>query len=197
MLLHYRSFCAKLVWQVKLKQLKDNQDIETVAKKVTKDGEYFRSVLGQELLKPGKGEINARITKPSSTGINDPCVIPFNSKFRGAENHLCRAEIFRVYTADNNHKLSFVWSRENSSIVFPIVTSGENNSSVLVFKLEHLGKDKNSSLSAGDWVEIIDKLIVSKIQALDGNNIWPGFPERFSGNGSEGGDWVSIIHIKT
>ncbi|MEH1795230.1 DUF6519 domain-containing protein, partial [Nostoc sp.] len=38
---------SKLVWQVKLKQLKDNQDIETVAKQVTKDHDYFRSVLGQ------------------------------------------------------------------------------------------------------------------------------------------------------
>jgi hypothetical protein len=144
---------SKLVWQVKLKQLKDNQDIETVAKQVSKDRNYFQSVLGQELLKPGKGEIIARITKPSSTGINDPCVIPFNSKFRGAENHLYRAEIFRVSTTN---QLSFVWSRENSSIVFPIVTSPEKNSSVIVFKLEHLGKDKNSSLSAGDWVEIIN-----------------------------------------
>ncbi|MEH2213271.1 DUF6519 domain-containing protein [Nostoc sp.] len=147
---------SKLVWQVKLKQLKDNQDIETVAKQVSKDRDYFQSVLGQELLKPGKGEIIARITKPSSTGINDPCVIPFNSKFRGAENHLYRAEIFRVSTVKNTNQLSFVWSRENSSIVFPIVTSTEKNSSVLVFKLEHLGKDKNSSLSAGDWVEIIN-----------------------------------------
>lgn len=146
---------SKLVWQVKLRQLKDNQDIETLAKQVTKDSDYFQSVLGQELLKPGKGELIARITKPSSTGMNDPCVIPFSSKFRGAENHLYRAEIFRV-SPGNNNQLSFVWSRENSSIVFPIVASTESNSSVLVFKLEHLGKDKHSSLSAGDWVEIID-----------------------------------------
>ncbi|WP_375506032.1 DUF6519 domain-containing protein [uncultured Nostoc sp.] len=36
------------------------------------------------------------------------------------------------------------------------MTSAESNSSAIAFTLEHLGKDKNSSLSAGDWVEIID-----------------------------------------
>ncbi|MEH1953312.1 DUF6519 domain-containing protein [Nostoc sp.] len=138
---------SKLVWQVKLKQLKDNQDIETVAKQVTKDHDYFRSVLGQELLKSGEGKIIARVTKPSS-GINDPCIIPFNSKFRGTENYLYRAEIFTVSPDDNKNKLSFVWSRENSSIVFPIVTSTVMNSSAIALNLEYLGKDKDSRVSA-------------------------------------------------
>ncbi|MCC5625618.1 DUF6519 domain-containing protein [Nostoc sp. CHAB 5715] len=146
---------SKLVWQVKLKQLKDDKDIETVAKQITKERDCFYSMLGQELIKPGKGKIIA-ITKSSSTGINDPCVIPFNSKFRGTENHLYRAEIFTVPTVNNNNQLSFVWSRENSSIVFPIVTSAESNSSAIALTLEHLGKDKDSSLSVGDWVEIIN-----------------------------------------
>ncbi len=147
---------SKLVWQVKLKQLKDAQDIETLAKQVTKDRDYFYSLLGKELIKPGEGKISARVTKPSSTGMNDPCVIGFNSKFRGTENHLYRAEIFTVPTVNNNNQLSFVWSRENSSIVFPIVGTAESNSSAIALTLEYLGKDKNSSLSAGDWVEIID-----------------------------------------
>jgi hypothetical protein len=38
-------------------------------------------------------------------------------------------------------------------------------------------------------------LTVHQILALDGNNIWPGPPDRPSGNGTEGGDWLSIIHI--
>lgn len=147
---------SKLVWQVKLKQLKEDKDIETVAKQVTKDRDYFYSLLGQELIKPGEGKIIARVTKPSSTGTNNPCVIPFNSKFRGTENHLYRAEIFTVPTVNNKNQLSFVWSRENSSIVFPIVTSAESNSSAIALTLEHLGKDKDCSLSVGDWLEIVD-----------------------------------------
>ncbi|MEH2070108.1 MAG: DUF6519 domain-containing protein [Nostoc sp.] len=147
---------SKLVWQVKLKQLKEDKDIETVAKQVTKERDYFYSLLGKELIKPGEGKIIARVTKPNSTGINDTCVIPFNSKFRGTENHLYRAEIFTVPTVNNNNQLSFVWSRENSSIGFPIVTSAEINYSAIAFTLEHLGKDKDCSLSAGDWVEIVD-----------------------------------------
>lgn len=32
--------------------------------------------------------------------------------------------------------------------------------------------------------------------AVDGNNLWPGVPERPSGNGAQGDDWVSIIHFE-
>ena len=31
--------------------------------------------------------------------------------------------------------------------------------------------------------------------ALDGNHVWPGVPDRPSGNGAQGDDWISIIHI--
>jgi hypothetical protein len=42
-------------------------------------------------------------------------------------------------------------------------------------------------------------------RALDGDHIWPGVPEgptaagvdgRLSGNGTQGGDWVSVLHIR-
>jgi hypothetical protein len=42
----------------------------------------------------------------------------------------------------------------------------------------------------GDW--ILDE----RDQALDGNHIWPGVPDRPSGNGTQGNDWLSIIHIR-
>jgi hypothetical protein len=58
----------------------------------------------------------------------------------------------------------------------------------------------------GDW--ILDE----KNRGLDGHHIWPGVPEgptaaigadgqpingRPSGDGTEGGDWISIIHIQS
>jgi DNA-binding beta-propeller fold protein YncE len=32
--------------------------------------------------------------------------------------------------------------------------------------------------------------------AVDGNNLWPGVPGRPSGNGVEGDDWISLIHLE-
>ena len=51
----------------------------------------------------------------------------------------------------------------------------------------------------GEW--ILDE----RGRALDGDHLWPGVPEgptaagvdgRLSGNGTEGGDWVSVLHIR-
>ncbi|HEY9812354.1 MAG TPA: hypothetical protein V6D31_02265, partial [Candidatus Sericytochromatia bacterium] len=40
-----------------------------------------------------------------------------------------------------------------------------------------------------------DELTILATHALDGNNIWPSVPGCPSGNGTEGGDWISAIHI--
>ncbi len=41
-----------------------------------------------------------------------------------------------------------------------------------------------------DWILDRDQ------QALDGNHIWPGVPDRVSGNGTAGGNWVSALHLR-
>lgn len=41
----------------------------------------------------------------------------------------------------------------------------------------------------GDWVVDQDN------RPLDGHHIWPFIPERPSGNGAGGGDWISVIHF--
>ena len=40
-----------------------------------------------------------------------------------------------------------------------------------------------------------DELTILATHALDGNNIWPSVPACPSGNGTEGGDWISVIHF--
>jgi hypothetical protein len=40
-----------------------------------------------------------------------------------------------------------------------------------------------------------DLILDEQGRALDGNNIAPGTPLRPSGNGTEGGDWISVINL--
>lgn len=145
---------SKLVWQVKLKRIENNIDAATVGKQIKSDHNYFRSLLGQDILKPGNGKLKVRATKPINASPNNSCFIPFAPRYRGAENQLYRVEIFNV--DPSNSSLTFVWSRDNSSVIFPILISSITNSSTLTLTLEHLGRDSRFSLSEGDWVEIVD-----------------------------------------
>ena len=146
---------SKLVWQVKLKEINNPKDIETVTQQIKSNNKYFHSLLGRELLKPGNGKIRARATKLISANTNEPCIIASKSTYRGTENQLYRVEVFTVPDSEGQRKVTFVWSRENSSVVFPILTSS-TNSSITSFTLEHVGRDSHLSLSEGNWVEIID-----------------------------------------
>jgi hypothetical protein len=71
----------------------------------------------------------------------------------------------------------------------------------LLKRLQEFKAIRLTVILRGDW--ILDE----KNRGLDGDHIWPGVPEgqptaagvdgRASGNGSEGGDWISIIHFQT
>ncbi|MEQ1903367.1 MAG: DUF6519 domain-containing protein [Pirellulaceae bacterium] len=95
----------------------------------------------------------------------EPCGIPPESKFRGAENQLYRVEIHRTGLAWNGVKdqkegnpsgnaktaATFKWSRDNGCVIFPILMlSGE------MATLANLGRDASLSLRENDWVEIVD-----------------------------------------
>ena len=145
---------SKLVWQVKLKKLDGDRDLKTIGQQVKGNYNYFRSLLGKDL-NPGKGMLRARATKPVTSSSNDSCIMPFDSQYRGAENQLYRVEIFDVSSTENNQKVKFAWSRDNSSVAFPIVGFSSSNDSTLTLTLEYLKRDDRFSLSVGDSVEFV------------------------------------------
>lgn len=95
------------------------------------------------------GQLAAR-TDPGSQS-EDLCVIAPESRYRGLENQLYRVEIHRGGTAD---QATFVWSRENGSVVFPIRKLNGKDGTLTLYSL---GRDRRSTLDSGNWVEIIDE----------------------------------------
>jgi hypothetical protein len=130
---------TKIVWQVKV--------IES-----PKDG-YKVDQLDDHLQGDNRGFLKARAKVKSVS--TDPCVIPPDARYRGPENQLYRVEVHSpgpVRGAGNpTGGATFKWSRENGSVVFPIV-----NLAGAKVTLENLGRDDRFSLAEGDWVEVED-----------------------------------------
>jgi outer membrane protein OmpA-like peptidoglycan-associated protein len=94
----------------------------------------------------------ARVESPS----DDPCIIPPEARYRGAENQLYRVEIHDSGTAGaTKQAATFKWSRDNGSVIFAIRTLQGS-----IVGLETLGPDDRHSLKAGDWVEIVNDVSV-------------------------------------
>ena len=99
----------------------------------------------------GRLRARARLDKPPT----ELCVIPPESRYRGAENQLYRVEVHKGGPATSDQTgATFKWSRENGSVVFPILSLADRTA-----KLEHLGRDQRASLSPGDWVEFSDEVV--------------------------------------
>lgn len=133
---------AKVVWQVKVLLQSEWK------------GESSFGCDAVKTLPPlgmGKLRARARLDKPST----ELCVIPPESRYRGAENQLYRIEVHNGGTgAGSATDATFKWSRENGSVTFPIRSLSGNT-----VILEHLGRDKHLSLEPGDWVEVVDEHI--------------------------------------
>lgn len=90
----------------------------------------------------------ARIPQPS----DDPCLIPPEARYRGAENQLYRVEVHRSGKAEGSGKGATIkWSRDNASVLFGVRDVKGN-----VVSLDSLGPDRVRSLEEGDWVEYLD-----------------------------------------
>jgi len=132
---------AKIVWQVKLKEL-------TKKVKITKGSKYneWNKVLVKEK-KPGTGLLRARARKDEND--NGPCLTSPESRYRGAENQLYRVEIHKGGMVKDN--VTFKWSRNNAADIYSIKKVDGT-----IITLEHLGRDNRSSLKPNDWVELVD-----------------------------------------
>ena len=95
---------------------------------------------------------------------SDPCVIAADARYRGCENQLYRVEIHQAglaAVAGAAGGASFKWSRENGSVIFPLVGSAlgapaSDGSAQMTVTLARLGRDARLGLAVNDWVELVD-----------------------------------------
>jgi hypothetical protein len=129
-----------LVWQVRSVELQEA---------VTQDcDELLRDKLAElRLRRPGHGKLSAATRSDQSP--EDDCTVSPDSGYRGPQNQLYRVEIHGS-TAEGSDA-TFLWSRNNASFDYPIVMLSAGTATV-----KHLGKDDDTTLKRGNWVEVVD-----------------------------------------
>lgn len=140
---------AQLVWQVRA--VREAAGV-TVGR--TRD-----EVMGQwqslvDFWQPAnRGRLKARAKMDGDD--TDACTVSPEARYRGDENQLYRVEIQSYEVAANGSKaLTFKWSRENGSVIFPV-----RDLDGMTATLESLGRDEATGLQVGNWVEIVDDVI--------------------------------------
>lgn len=128
---------AEVVWQVRTLALEDRTDV--------KDCKSFplaaiRAELG------GTDPLLKVRAKDAGDTSDDPCLSPPDARYRGPENQLYRVQVHAV----DGDAATFVWSRENGSVVAEwLATDGD--------ELRVGGvRDAVRGFRAGDWVELLD-----------------------------------------
>ena len=84
------------------------------------------------------------------TDTDDPCALPPTGGYRGLENQTYRVE---VHTGGAPGTATFVWSRDNGSVVQPVV---EVLTGATAIRPASFGRDSVLRFKDGDWVEITD-----------------------------------------
>jgi hypothetical protein len=139
---------AQVVWQIRavsVPEVKPRPDYK-------KDYAAFLGLLGGTV-GLGAGRLKARAKMPEAAEEN-PCIVSPTAGYRGTENQLYRVEI---YDGGEENVATFVWSRENASVIFRILSiSSDNTAHTTTVSLESLGRDARFGLAEGNWVEIVD-----------------------------------------
>ena len=93
---------------------------------------------------------------------SDPCVIAADARYRGCENQLYRVEVHQggLASTATAAAASIKWSREDGSVVFPVLTAPStaqsDGSTQIAVTLANLGRDQRLGLAVNDWVELVD-----------------------------------------
>jgi hypothetical protein len=100
---------------------------------------------------PNRGFMRVRLSDGLDPQRPRPNLVGAGQRFRGPENQLYRVEVHYGGTASSGQDgATFKWSRENGSVVLPLRGIKDN-----VMTLGGLEGDSWSSLSQGDWLEVI------------------------------------------
>ena len=103
------------------------------------------------------GRLTVEVKPPAKMAV--PCTLAADAQYRGPENQLYRIEIHKGGTAA---EATWKWSRENGSVVFPIVepmiivTETPMSPATTTVSVDSFGRDERLSLKENDWVEIVD-----------------------------------------
>lgn len=171
---------AQLVWQVNVLDLHDYADLaELVDEARNQQGSSryqalkgLKQQLEARLQSSDRGQLAAKAKEPTDEGQNNACIIPPAASYRGPENQLYRVEIHRggvastdttkttktTKAAGSPQEATFVVSRENGSVLFPILSGKANGNNPVTVTLADLGRDDSRfTLSVNDWVELVDQ----------------------------------------
>jgi hypothetical protein len=138
---------SQVVWQVKVNELVKNFNCD--------DG--IKEIIG--IHQPeNRGLMRATTNQKANKKEKDYCIASPNSRYRGNENRLYRIEVHRPGIAHPGEAdgATFKWSRDNGSVVFPILDGSISiTENLMKATLSDLGKDDRSKLKIGNWMEFV------------------------------------------
>ena len=139
---------SKVFWQVRTWKIREDQEVDDWSGIIAKWQARHR----------GRLRARARHLSESAAGVS---TIASNAQYRGTGNQLYRVEIHQGGRFGvEGEAPTFKWSRENGSVVFPIVLATDSS-----VTLASLGRDLRTGLKKGDWVEILDDDLVAENKA--------------------------------
>lgn len=160
---------AQIAWAVKVLPLGEDGKKTTAAKTKTKAKKATEGAAvaqneaggGTDMMLPGRPTLVVQADDHKQD--MEPCRFRPDASYRGVENQLYRVEIHMDDVAgDGELAFCFKWSRENGSVVFPILRcelpekNDSRETTTVTVQLAHLGRDARYGLTCGDIVEFVD-----------------------------------------